>query len=151
MSEATRRSVLAGAAGLSAVGLSAAAALAACGDDAKDGDSGAGTGNASSGTGNASTAAGALGAAADIPVGGGKVFAQQKVVVTQPTAGQFKAFDAVCTHASCVVASVANGLIKCPCHGSAYKVADGSVANGPAAKALSPKTVKVENGQITLA
>jgi nitrite reductase/ring-hydroxylating ferredoxin subunit len=140
MSETNRRAVLAGAAGISA-----AAALAACGDDTGSSGSGGNAGDT------ASPAAGALGATADIPVSGGKVFAQQRVVVTQPAAGQFKAFDAVCTHAACVVSKVEDGLIKCPCHGSAYKIADGSVANGPANKALSPRTVKVENGQITLA
>ena len=46
--------------------------------------------------------AGAI-AAAEIPVGGGKVFEALKVVVTQPTAGDFKAFSAVCTHQACTV------------------------------------------------
>src|SRR4051794_14697051 len=49
--------------------------------------------------------------AADIPVGGGKVFDRLKVVVTQPTAGDFKAFTAICTHQGCTVQDVANGVI----------------------------------------
>ena len=43
---------------------------------------------------------------ADIPVGGGKVFDALKVVITQPTAGDFKAFSAICTHQGCTVNGV---------------------------------------------
>ncbi|MEU5265245.1 Rieske (2Fe-2S) protein [Amycolatopsis sp. NPDC021455] len=91
-----------------------------------------------------------LGAASEIPVGGGKVFADQQVVVTQPVAGTFAAFSAICTHQGCTVGTVANGTIDCPCHGSKFKVADGSVANGPASKPLGKKAVTVANGKITL-
>jgi Rieske Fe-S protein len=91
-----------------------------------------------------------LGAAGDIPVGGGKVFADKQVVVTQPAPGTFAAFSAICTHQGCTVDTVANGTINCPCHGSKFKIADGSVANGPAAKALEKKKVTVANGKITL-
>ncbi|MEU0794364.1 Rieske (2Fe-2S) protein [Amycolatopsis sp. NPDC005961] len=92
-----------------------------------------------------------LGAAGDVPVGGGKVFADKQVVVTQPAAGTFAAFSAICTHQGCTVDAVADGTINCPCHGSKFKIADGSVANGPASRALEKKTVTVANGKITLA
>jgi Rieske Fe-S protein len=89
-----------------------------------------------------------LGKAAEIPVGGGKIFADQDVVVTQPQSGTFKAFSATCTHQGCTVGSVDGGTINCPCHGSKYAVADGSVVNGPAPRALPPKTVTVANGDV---
>jgi Rieske Fe-S protein len=96
-------------------------------------------------------AAAALASTADIPVGGGKIFAEQDVVVTQPAAGTFKAFSATCTHQGCPVAPVDGGTINCNCHGSKFKVADGSVATGPAAKPLAEKTIKVDGTSITLA
>ncbi|MEU7379275.1 MULTISPECIES: Rieske 2Fe-2S domain-containing protein [unclassified Streptomyces] len=97
------------------------------------------------------TAAGReLASTADIPVGGGKVFAQQKVVVTQPEKGEFKAFSAICTHQGCTVNRVANGTIDCPCHGSRFHVTDGSVAHGPAVRPLPVKQIKVEGNSVHL-
>ena len=86
----------------------------------------------------------------EIPVGGGKIFEGRKVVVTQPRAGTFKAFSAVCTHQGCLVTEVDNGTIICPCHGSAFKIADGSVAQGPAGRPLASKRIKVNGSAITL-
>lgn len=149
MTETTRRTVMAGAAGLSAT-----IALAACGDDTADVDTGdtaeqpAGqptpTGSSSAG------GAAGLAALADIPVNGGKIFAAEKVVVTQPTAGEVKAFSTTCTHQGCAVSKVENGLIFCPCHDSKFKISDGSPTGGPATKPLQSRTVKVEGGQVVL-
>jgi Rieske Fe-S protein len=87
---------------------------------------------------------------ATIPVGGGKIFADQKIVVTQPTSGDFKAFSAVCTHQACVVSTIANGTINCACHGSQYDIATGAVKQGPATKALPEKAVTVSGDGITV-
>lgn len=92
----------------------------------------------------------ALGKTSDIPVGGGKIFTDARVVVTQPAAGQFKCFTAICTHLGCVVDNVSDGTINCPCHGSKYHIADGSVAQGPAPKPLAPEHITVANDAITL-
>lgn len=135
MTEATRRAVLAGAAGVGA-----AAMLAACGGG---GDGG--------GTVDGADPGGALANTSDIPVGGGKVFADQGVVVTQPTAGTFKGFSATCTHQGCTVESVSNGTINCPCHFSQFSVEDGSVKGGPAPRSLAAKSVKVEGDKVMLA
>ncbi|MEU4106112.1 Rieske (2Fe-2S) protein, partial [Streptomyces tanashiensis] len=87
----------------------------------------------------------------EIPVGGGTVFTEEKVVVTQPEAGEFKAFSAICTHQGCIVNKVADGTIDCPCHGSKYRIADGSVAAGPAPRPLPAEQIKVSGEEITLA
>ena len=76
------------------------------------------------------------------------VIEKSRVVVTQPQKGTFKCFTAVCTHQGCVVADVKNGTINCPCHGSAFKIADGSVANGPATRALRAVDIKVAGTDI---
>jgi Rieske Fe-S protein len=153
----TRRTVVAaaGAAGL-------VATLAACGDGSNDSSKDAGSPGASGGDQSQSsggdtggdtgggTGGKDLGSAADIPVGGGKVI-DKKVVVTQPTKGDFRAFSAICTHQGCPVSAVEGGTINCPCHGSKYSIEDGSVKGGPAPKPLSKLNVKVEGGSIKLA
>jgi Rieske Fe-S protein len=85
-----------------------------------------------------------------IPVGGGRVYDTRQVVVTQPAAGNFQCFRAVCTHRGCLVSTVANGTIDCPCHGSKFAITDGSVRQGPATKPLEPRTITVDTGQIRL-
>jgi Rieske Fe-S protein len=91
-----------------------------------------------------------LGEAAAIPVGGGMVFTDAKVVVTQPAKGVFKAFSAVCTHVGCLCNQVADGTIDCPCHGSKFKITDGAVVAGPAPTALPTAPITVTDGKIVL-
>lgn len=95
-------------------------------------------------------AADALTGTADVPEGGGTIFADEKVVVTQPSAGEFKCFTAVCTHRGCVVSSVDDGTINCGCHGSKFSIADGSVQNGPATSPLSEVPITVQGKSISL-
>jgi Rieske Fe-S protein len=90
-----------------------------------------------------------LGDAAAVPVGGGAVFADLEVVVTQPAAGEYRGFSAVCTHTACIVARVADGLIECPCHGSRFRL-DGTVAAGPAPRALPDRPVTARDGRLYL-
>jgi Rieske Fe-S protein len=116
------------------------ATLAACGDDGGDKSPAASGGGAK-----------ALGKTTDIPVGGGKVFGDQGIVVTQPEAGTFKGFSSTCTHQGCTVSRVADGLIECPCHGSAFAIADGAVKAGPAPKPLPAKQITVTGDQILTA
>ncbi len=88
--------------------------------------------------------------ASDIPVGGGAIYPDEAIVVTQPTAGSFKAFSTRCTHAGCPVDTVADGTIQCPCHGSKYSIEDGSVASGPARGPLTAKKVTVAGDTLTV-
>ncbi|MFE6281539.1 Rieske (2Fe-2S) protein [Streptomyces sp. NPDC057877] len=151
-SRPARRAVIAaaGAAGI-------AVALTACGseDDSGTGtgtdtevDAGAGSPSSGAGDAEAGGAGGGtvLGKAADVPEGGGKVFGD--VVVTQPTAGEFKAFSSKCTHQGCAVKDVKDGLIHCPCHGSQFSATDGSVQKGPATQPLAAAEIAVDGDSI---
>jgi Rieske Fe-S protein len=89
-------------------------------------------------------------AVADVPVGGGVVIAAEQIVVTQPAAGQFKAFGSTCTHQACQVSEVSDGQIRCPCHDSRYSIEDGSVEGGPAPEPLPEVGVAVEGDQVVL-
>jgi Rieske Fe-S protein len=91
-----------------------------------------------------------LASASEIPVGGGKVFDKQQVVVTQPISGQFKAFSAICPHRGCTVSTVNDGVIECPCHRSLFSISDGSVKSGPASEPLSPRTIALRGQDLYL-
>ncbi|WP_395106375.1 Rieske (2Fe-2S) protein [Actinomadura sp. SCN-SB] len=135
----TRRGLLIGAGLAGVAGLAAACGGGGGGDDSGGGDSGGGA----AGT--------VLARTSEIPVGGGKIFKDRKVVVVQPVQGQFKAYEATCTHRGCSVESVADGMIDCPCHGSKFKITDGSVASPPADEPLPEKGINVQGDQIMLA
>jgi nitrite reductase/ring-hydroxylating ferredoxin subunit len=86
----------------------------------------------------------------DIPVGGGRVFNADKVVVTQPSEGTIRGFTAVCPHQGCLVSSVQDNEILCPCHGSYFDADTGEVLRGPATRGLAQANVGVEDGFIVL-
>jgi Rieske Fe-S protein len=150
--ELTRRHALTG---LATVGVGAPL-LAACGGDdadtAADPSTDAETPTEESAPEGSESAAGgaALAATADIEVGGGTIFPDEKVVVTQPEEGDFRAFSATCTHQGCLVSSISDGTINCACHGSQFSIADGSVQGGPAGGPLPGVDITVEGDQITL-
>jgi len=155
-----RRLVLLGA---GAVG--ATAVLAACGTSTSSTNrtgtdfsnnpapAGSGAANANPGdTGKAggdSTGGSALATTADVPQGGGIITADY--VITQPTAGQYKAFSKVCTHQGCDVNKIDGGTISCPCHGSKFSIETGEPTTGPATKPLAETKVKVDGDSIVKA
>jgi Rieske Fe-S protein len=130
--------------------------LAACGGSDEPSSSGA----TSAGAGSQSPCAPPAGAgaagdvvttAADVPEGGGVIVDDAGIVVTQPTAGQFKGFSTTCTHMGSAVSTVSDGTINCACHGSKFSITDGSVVQGPAAAPLEARQITVNGGEISLA
>jgi nitrite reductase/ring-hydroxylating ferredoxin subunit len=128
----------------SAVGLSAVAALSACSTEVTD-LTATPTPEAPS-----TSEPVAIAKTTDIPVGSGKKFDVEGVpiLITQPRAGEFRGFSAVCTHAGFVMTNMANSEIKCDNHGAVYSADDGSVLSGPAPRALGKVTVTVEGDDI---
>ena len=133
----SRRQLLAGGATLAA----AVALVSACGSSS--GGQGGGAATAPSG-------GGATVKTSDVPVGGGTILQSQQIVVTQPEAGTYKAFSALCTHEGCMVTSVQDNVISCPCHGATFSAKDGSVESGPAPTPLPAAKLTVSGDTITL-
>jgi Rieske Fe-S protein len=157
---ASRRGVLLGV-GIATIGLAGCSTAAVpydcdgaqCLPGATTTQSGVAAATASAGTaatGGAASTGTLLGLTKDIPVGGGTIFTDEKVVVTQPTKGEFLAFSAVCTHVGCLCNKVVNGTIDCPCHGSEFKITNGAVVAGPAPAPLPRRTISVNDGKIML-
>jgi nitrite reductase/ring-hydroxylating ferredoxin subunit len=135
-----RRELLRGAAALGVVG-AAAPLLAACGD----------SDSASPG----STAQDSSEAAGDAVTVDLSTIAEGSFVVTQSLVvikdgSDVKAYSAICPHQNCPVDDVSDGEISCPCHGSRFSVADGSVIAGPATRGLTPATVSVDGTTATV-
>jgi Rieske Fe-S protein len=133
--QVTRRTALevGGAVGIGVVG------LAACSS------SGSKSGNQSG----SPTATGPIAKLSDVPVGGSASATVQgkPVIVSQKVAGTVAAFSAICSHMGCTVGS-GGAQLHCPCHGSIYDAFTGDVVHGPAQRALTPITVKVEGSNI---
>lgn len=142
--ETSRRDVLhhAAAAGLSLAAVGCSGCPAAAASTPHEREDGRAEGTAEAGT--------AIAKTSDVPVGGGKIFKTRGVLIAQPAAGAFKAFGATCTHQGCALSSVSGGTAHCPCHGSTFHVADGSVAGGPASAPLPPKRIRIAGGWIHL-
>lgn len=136
--------------GLTALGV--AAVLAGCGSD-DDGSSGSDpttdtktpTGGRSSG---GTTTENVLAETSEVPLGGGLILPDEKIVITQPADGEFRAFSAVCKHQGFTVTSVEDEQIRCDHHGSVYDFESGDNIGGPAPAPLDPIQIRVKNGKI---
>ncbi|MFE0178220.1 ubiquinol-cytochrome c reductase iron-sulfur subunit [Streptomyces sp. NPDC059002] len=89
-----------------------------------------------------------LGPADAVPVGGGKIYRKQRVVVSRSAEGDYRAYQAVCTHAGCTLDKVERQVGVCPCHGSHFDVMTGKVLRGPAAEPLPPVPLWVSGGRL---
>jgi nitrite reductase/ring-hydroxylating ferredoxin subunit len=133
----SRRAVLQGVGAVAVTG----AAVSACGDD----------GSSSDAAGPSAAPGSVVAATSEVPVGGGAVFADANVVVTQPSAGEYKGFSTRCTHQGCAVTSVRDGFIVCPCHNSRFAVADGAPTPDSLAKQpLASVAVSVSGSDVVL-
>jgi Rieske Fe-S protein len=144
-----RRAVLrtAGAFGVGVVG---AGALAACGSSSGAAKP-AGAEGGAGGVGAAPSSGPVTVPVSSVPVGGGTILIEKLVVVTQPAAGQFKAFGATCTHQGCPVTRVEGGKIICPCHNSHFDITTGApTANSPAKSPLATKSATVSGDTLTV-
>lgn len=86
----------------------------------------------------------------DVPVGGGVIVAGRQTVVTQSTAGDFRAFSSICPHEGCPVTQIEGEQIICPCHDSRFDLASGAVLSGPARTGLTEMTVTVDGEDISV-
>ena len=132
-------------------------ALAACGSDETATDTSTPSAPTGSAAGDSSSApstdsgssADAIATTSDVPEGGGTIVKDAEVVITQPTAGEFKCFSAVCTHQGCLVTEVTE-TIDCACHFSKFSITDGSVVSGPASAPLAEQAITVDGDSIVL-
>ncbi|HYN95444.1 MAG TPA: Rieske 2Fe-2S domain-containing protein [Pilimelia sp.] len=159
-----RRGFLLGMAGV------AATALAGCGSDEPDDGAGrpAAPDGAADGPGSPGTSAGSQSAGPDatphqvppqaltlathVPLGGGVVVEQGKVLVVQPTPGVYKAFDARCPHNGVPVNPPdTTGVVTCPRHKAQFNGADGVILRGPAKRSLTGIPIKMAGAYIVRA
>ena len=87
-----------------------------------------------------------LGKASDVMVGSGmkyKISDALTILVTRPALETFRAFNATCTHAGCIVTGVREDQITCGCHGARFDTNSGEPQSGPARSALGKITIEV--------
>jgi len=154
--DASRRTVMSGIVGvgfggplLAACGSEDSESSKSSGGDSGGGSDGSGTDGGADGGGGAA-ASGGIAKTSEVPVGGAKIFKAEKVMVSQPNEGEFKAFSTVCTHQGCPITKLDGDEIECGCHGSRFAVADGSVATGPATKPLDELKATVKGDNLTV-
>lgn len=90
----------------------------------------------------------ALAATDEIPVGGGIILTDARIVITQPKQGEFRGFSAVCKHEGQTVGRVSDNTITCLAHGSQYDAATGDVTMGPATAGLDRVPLRVRGDAI---
>jgi len=94
-----------------------------------------------------------IGLATEVSIGGAASFKDpatgDPALVVRPSLTTFLGFDAVCPHAGCTVAfDQAHDVLICPCHGSRFNAASGSVETGPAARGLRRIAITESGGAL---
>lgn len=147
--QASERTALSRRALLGGAGVVAATtALTACGQASEAGSDGARPPVATT-TAPPGPDAEVVAATADVPVGGAVLLDSKRLVLTQPTAGDFHAFIAVCTHQGCNITGVEGDRIVCNCHGSRFAL-DGAPVEGPAKRPLKSRPVEARGTDLVV-
>ena len=78
-------------------------------------------------------------------------YASGSILVDRPSANNFVALSAICTHQGCTVSSYDSGSSQfvCPCHGSKFD-ANGKVVQGPANSNLQIYQTTFVNNVLTI-
>jgi nitrite reductase/ring-hydroxylating ferredoxin subunit len=93
----------------------------------------------------------AIASTSDVPVAGATLVESRAIVVTQPTEGEFKAFEARCPHQGCLASETEDSNILCPCHASLFSAETGEVLRGPATSGLPEVPIKISGTDIVTA
>jgi Rieske Fe-S protein len=94
-----------------------------------------------------------VGNAADLPVGGVKLFTypteHDPVILVRKADGALAAFSQKCTHLSCAVYySAERNRLECPCHEGYFSIDTGRVLQGPPPRPLPRVRVEERNGML---
>jgi nitrite reductase/ring-hydroxylating ferredoxin subunit len=86
-----------------------------------------------------------IGKTTDIQVKGGKMYniGGTPVLVTQPKAGVFRAFNGYCTHQQTPLGGINGSNVVCYQHGASYDSTTGAVTGPPATRPLTKITLTI--------
>lgn len=85
-------------------------------------------------------------ASADVPVGSALIL--DKVIIAQPTPGNYVAYSKTCPHQSNPITVVDGDKVRCTKHNSVFAIADGKVLSGPSRDPLKPATVEKKDDRV---
>ncbi|EFK55351.1 Rieske 2Fe-2S domain-containing protein [Corynebacterium genitalium ATCC 33030] len=85
-------------------------------------------------------------AATQVPVGSAVIV--DKLIIAQPTEGEFLAYSTVCPHQGNPISQVNGDTVRCPAHGSSFDIATGEPVEGPAQSGMTPAPVRQEGDTV---
>jgi len=95
----------------------------------------------------------AIGEASNVKDGEIEAFeVQGEQVAVANSGGRFYAFSDICTHQGCSLSEgeLVGTKVTCPCHGSEFDVATGSVLHGPAEESVRTYRVRLEGDSLQI-
>jgi nitrite reductase/ring-hydroxylating ferredoxin subunit len=93
-----------------------------------------------------------VGPITEVALGGATRFLVEgrPVIITQPSAGEFRGFVAVCTHAGGAINGLRDEKLFCGSHNSYFDVETGEAVQGPARNPLGKVEVIVEGENLVV-